>query len=273
MMGPSHALSGAAIWLTGVGVYSTVTHTPPSIPITVMGTIVSAGFAIVPDLDSYSATVVKSFGIFGRFLYYIINAISLTIYNATKTRYDEHKENGHRTLMHTGAMALLAGGLVSLVTISTGKLNIFGHEYTWGQFFGLIIMGIALNLAILGLFGGFKKIKNTWYGPYLSLAFSIIVTFIIGSFIPEATDSYSWLGIAVSAGMFIHLFGDFITIQGIPLLWPIKIRGHRWWDLGTPRFMRFSAGGVVEQKIVVPLFFLLLVASAIWCGYLAATLS
>lgn len=267
MMGPSHALSGAAFWLTGVGVYSVVTQTTPSLPITLMGTFIASGAAITPDLDSYSSTVVKSFGIFGRILYYIINAVSLFFYNLTRTKYDEVKNNGHRTLMHTGVMGVVSGSLVALVTLATGKLTIFGHGYTWGQFFGLIIMGIFLNLALLGLFGEFRKIKHK-FGPYLMLGFSVLVTFIIGSFIPEANNVYSWLGIAVGAGWFIHLFGDFITKMGIPLLWPVKIKGHRWYNLGTPHWMRFKAGSTFETAFMVPLFAVLTVISGAWCGYI-----
>jgi hypothetical protein len=268
MMGPSHALSGAAFWLTGVGVYSTVTGTPVSIPITIMGTAIAAGAAIAPDLDSYSSTAVKSFGIFGRILYYIVNALSLFVYNLTRARGDEHKDNGHRTLMHTGAMGFVSGGLVALATIATGKLMIFDHEYTWGQFFGLIIMGIFLNFALLGLFGQFRSMGKK-FGPYLMLAVSVLATFAIAAFIPEANNSYSWLGIAVAAGWFTHLWGDSITKMGIPLLWPIKIRNKRWYNMGSPQFMRFSAGSAFESKLMVPLFGAMTIASGAWVGYLA----
>lgn len=268
MMGPSHALSGAAFWLTGVGIYSTVTDTPVSIPIAIMGTAIAAGAAIAPDLDSYSSTAVKSFGIFGRILYYIVNALSLFVYNLTRARGDEHKDNGHRTLMHTGVMGVVSGGLVALATLAVGKLTVFGHEYTWGQFFGLIIMGIFLNFAFLGLFGKMRSMGKK-FGPYVMLAISILITFVVGAFIPEANSSYSWLGIAVGAGWFIHLWGDSITKMGIPLLWPIKIHGKRWYNMGSPQFLRFTAGSAIEEKLMVPLFGVMTLGASVWVGYLA----
>lgn len=272
MMGPSHAMSGAAVWLVGSAVYSVTTQTPPSAPLLIMGTVIMAGAALGPDLDSYSSTVVKSFGIFGRLFYYIVNALSVVVYNITKARHDSDKENGHRTLFHTGFMAVLVGVLAALATLSTGDVTVFGHKYLWGQFFGLIIMGVFLNLALAGLFEPVRKARKK-LGPYLMMAFSIAATFVFALVVPEANNTYAWLGIAVGGGWFIHLLGDLITKMGVPVLWPIKIMGKRWYDVSLPSFLRITAGGAVEKTLLVPGFILAIIGGGLWNAYLIAELA
>jgi len=264
-MGRSHALSGAGIWLVGSAVYSaTVTHEPNNIPTLILGTIVFTGAALAPDIDSYSATVTKSFGIFGRVLYFLANVVSLFFYNITRSRYDEPKTNGHRTFFHTTIAAIVMGGLVALATLSTGEVTIWDKVYSWGQVFALLIMAFCLHLALAGVFS--KQLKNSkkGFGPYILMAASIGIMLIISRVLPAPEGTYAWLGLAFGLGWYTHLLGDFITKMGVPLLWPIPISGHRWWDVSLPTFMRIEAGGTVENVFLVPLFLLMIAGGAVW---------
>ena len=67
---------------------------------------------------------------------------------------------------------------------------------------------------------------------------------------------------AVGFGSLIHCFGDAITKAGVPILWPIPIRGRRWFELSTGPFA-FRAGGGFEYAVVLPLFTIVAVVSAI----------
>lgn len=270
MMGRSHALSGAALWLVGSGVYAHTTHTTPNVPTLIMGTIVFTGAALAPDIDSYSATVTKSFGIFGRVMYFIANAISLFFYNVSRSRYDEPKTNGHRTFFHSTVAAIVAGGLVSLATFSTGETTILGKTYSWGQVFALLIMAFCLHLALAGVFS--KQLKNSkkGFGPYILMASSIAAMLVISRVLPAPDGTYAWLGVAFGLGWYTHLLGDFITKMGVPLLWPIPIRGHRWWDLSLPTFMRIEAGGTVENVFLSPLFILMIIGGTVWDALIIA---
>lgn len=271
MMGPSHALSGAAVGLTASAVYSYTTSTPPSIPVLIMVTVIVAGGALGPDFDSYGSTVVKSFGIFGRLFYYLVNAVSVVIYNATKTSHEDMKNNGHRTLLHTGISALVVGGLASLATLSTGTLTLWDHTYTWGQFNGLIIMGIFLNLALAGLFEPVRAVRKK-VGPYIMMLASVMFTFAFAYVVPEANNTYAWLGLAVGGGWFVHLLGDLITKMGVPLFWPLKLHGKRWYDVSLPTFMRIKAGGKFENVILVPLFTVVVIGATAWNGVMLTTM-
>lgn len=275
MMGPSHAMSGAAAWLGFTAVLANtgseiipqlVPGNESYIPALVVGTAVAAGAALAPDIDSYGSTVVRSFGFLGRGLYWIANSLSLAATNIFKTRKDTPKENGHRTLFHTTLFAILAGLLVSALTSSTEISSWFGGNYTIGQISALIIMGIFLHLGLGGLFVKPIAKARGKYGPYIMMVVTAGLTLITAMFIPNGSsqESYAWLGIAVGFGWFMHLMGDFITKMGVPLLFPIPWKGRLWWNFATPSFMRLQAGGTVENILLLPLFSIATVALGTW---------
>lgn len=275
-MGASHAMSAAALWLSGTIAYTNITGDAIPMPVVAMSTVICAGAALWPDLDQHNSTVVRSFGIFGKGTHEVINNASLAVYNGTKTKYDGNRDNGHRTLMHTTPMAIFTALIVSLGSMMGGIVNIFGKDFSWGQLFSLFIMWIFFHLALGGLFGSqiYKARKkfdyklasnkdNTFMGaiaqtiyknrktiePYAMLTASAIVTIIVGALLPSGTN-YGWLGIAVGAGMLIHCLGDLITKMGIPALWPFKVHGKRWYDVALPSFMRMTTGGGVEKVLL-----------------------
>ena len=257
MLGRGHSLSGAAVFLGATGYHTITTGEPVDPAFLVMGTSIMSGAGLIPDLDSYTATVTRSYGIFGRILYNITNGLSLLIYNATATRKDDDIENGHRTLTHTLVFAIVSGLAVWGLTTIPGSLTFFGEEYTLGQFFSLLLMAFLLHLGTAGLFAPqLKKAKNKLglFAPYILMAFSVLVTFVTSRFLPPNSMPTEILAILVGVGIFVHILGDTITKKGTPLLWPLKIRGKRWYDIALPAFLRITAGGPVELKILVPLF-------------------
>ena len=88
MMGPSHALSGAAVWLAGswaVEQYDLYHQTPLEIAV---GTAVCAGAALLPDLDMSGrvisgkggATVANTFGRVSLFVAEVLEKASHAVY-------------------------------------------------------------------------------------------------------------------------------------------------------------------------------------------------
>jgi membrane-bound metal-dependent hydrolase YbcI (DUF457 family) len=264
VMGPTHAMSGATAALAGIAIYS-ATVAPVHPTVVIMGTVVAAGAALAPDIDSGRSTVVNSFGIFGKAFHVIANSLSVAVYNLTKTRREEAKSDGHRTLFHTTVVALIAGIITVLATLPTNIVELFGREYTLGQVNAIILMSIYINLALGGILEGPIKKARKRYGPYLLMLASLFLAGLIGVFIPQPTEetfglnipglggTYAYLGIAVAFGWFIHLLGDAITKMGVPMAWPIKVRGKRWYDVALPAFMRIRADGTFEKVILLPL--------------------
>jgi membrane-bound metal-dependent hydrolase YbcI (DUF457 family) len=254
MMGPAHSLSGAAVWLSGSAAYSYTTGIDIHPAILIMGTAIFAGAALGPDLDSYTSTATRSFGIFGRILYHLTNMLSIFVHTATRTKNDRVVENGHRTLMHTLVGAILMGALTLTLTSLPGEVTIFEKPYPTGELFAIGLMAFFLHLGLAGLFSKQIKKAKKAFGPYLLMAASTAITAITAIFLPTTDTGYQWLAIVVAGGWAAHLAGDGITKRGIPLLWPLKIRGKRWYDVALPSPLRITAGGAFEIAVLTPLF-------------------
>lgn len=53
----------------------------------------------------------------------------------------------------------------------------------------------------------------------------------------------AWAATAVFVGNLAHLWGDSLTLYGVPLWWPLKIQGQRWYCVHlVPHFLQFGAG-------------------------------
>src|SRR3712207_9440015 len=94
MMGPSHALSGASVWLAGCWALDHFTGYAQSPLAVAVGATVCAGGALLPDLDlsgkvtrnQGGATVARTFGVFSLFIAEVVEKVSLGVYTATKDR-------------------------------------------------------------------------------------------------------------------------------------------------------------------------------------------
>ena len=101
VMGPTHAMSGAGAGLA-IGAFLPVEWggaTSPTEVLVFAG--VTAGAALLPDLDTPQSTLARSFGLASRALAHITERVSKTIYDVTMTRKDARISNGHRTATHT----------------------------------------------------------------------------------------------------------------------------------------------------------------------------
>src|SRR5438876_12219222 len=104
MMGPSHALSGAAVWLGGSLALDHFAHYHQHPTVIAVGAAMCAGGALLPDMDlsgrvttdEGGATVAHTFGVVSLFVAECVEKLSLGIYDLTKTRRDPHRDHGHR---------------------------------------------------------------------------------------------------------------------------------------------------------------------------------
>lgn len=254
MMGPSHALSGAAVWLAGswaLDQFADYEQTPLMIAV---GTAVCAGGALFPDLDlsgkvtrnQGGATVARTFGVFSLFIAECIEKISLGVYHATKLSKDPHRSNGHRTLTHTLPFTALVGWGTTALCAAYGKWAVIG------------ILFFMIGLALRGLFDEWAK-RAGWVIVTLVSAAAAYFTFLN---LP-GDRGYPMLGLAVGVGSFVHILGDMITRAGVPILWPIPIKRRMWTMIGFPDSIAIRAGGKVETVVLRAVFTVVsLVASA-----------
>ncbi len=241
MMGPSHALSGAAAWLAGSWALDHFAGYGQS-PLTVaVGTVVCAGGALLPDLDMSGkvtrnqggATIARTFGVFSLFAAEVVEKVSLGVYTATRLSRDPRRLNGHRTLTHTLPFAALLGW---------GTTALCAHYGKWA------VVGIVFFMAGLALRGLFDKWAERAGWVIVTLC-AAAVAWITGANLP-GDRGYPMLGFAVGVGCFVHLMGDIITSAGVPILWPVPLGRRMWRMIGIPNIMAVKVGGKVETVVL-----------------------
>jgi membrane-bound metal-dependent hydrolase YbcI (DUF457 family) len=254
MMGPSHALSGAAAWLAGswaLNYFGQYHQTPVQIAV---GTAVCAGGALLPDLDlsgrvtsgQGGATVANTFGRASLFVAEVVEKVSLLVYSATRMKHDPHRENGHRTLTHTVPFAVGIGLLTTWACGAGGKWAVIG------------ILFLMLGLALRGLLHTWAE-RAGWVPITIVSAAAAYGTYL---YLPTGRG-YPLLGVAVGVGCFVHLLGDIITRAGVPIMWPIPTGRRMWRMIGVPNVLAVSVGGWVERILLRGAFALISLAAAI----------
>lgn len=233
MMGRTHALTG---WCSGLALAPVVGAS--SVHQAVVFAAVTAGFALLPDLDHPGAQASRFLGPLTGALSWALRRSSAALYQLTKGPRDERRTGTHRHMTHTLLFALGLGALTAVATEAGGP---------WA------VAGIALLALILA---------EGALGDWLLVVSGSAVVWWIGSApqgIAELAPLTGWLGIAVAAGCFTHCLGDALTESGCPFLFPLPIAGETWYELRPPRWLRFRTGQTTENLLVFPAFAILAV--------------
>lgn len=248
MMGPAHALSGAAAWL-GVGAAAAAFHQPMPWPVLLAGALICAGAALAPDLDHKAATISRAFGPVSRTLCEVIDKLSYAAYKSTRKKGDPRRSGGHRTLTHTWLWAVMCGAGAAAVCVYGGR---------WGV---LVVLFVHMVLAIEGLLWKHARASSDVLVWLLGAAGAWMLAEILdkpgngaGWLFTQPGQEYLWVGLPISLGALVHCIGDALTVSGCPILWPIPLGRKRWYPLGPPKMMRFRAGSWVELKVLMPVF-------------------
>jgi membrane-bound metal-dependent hydrolase YbcI (DUF457 family) len=223
MMGHTHALSGAALWLAVTPLVSSesllhsfaVDLSPAQIA---AGTVACAGAALLPDLDHHDGSIANTFGIVTKLLCRGVSKIS----------------GGHRHATHS-FLFMIASGLVAQALATHVK-------YAW--------LAILLFLVGMGLRGiGISFHEKDHLTGVLNGALAIGIVFLMRNL------DMSFAGYVVGFGCLAHLIGDCLTPQGCPLFWPAK------WRFEVP--IVGTTNGKVENFVVAPLLTVLILAIAV----------
>ena len=208
MMGGHHAACGAAAWIAlttktmvvipaigsvqiGMGLY------PATSVGVITGALVTAGAALLPDIDHKKATLAYS-------LPPLSNGIA-----AGMGKLSGGHRHGTHSLLAVAAFTLVAW-LLGLWTIQTDQ-------------FGDVAVGAGIVSILLTSFA-LKIFKITDRKPITPWILSVGLAVMIAMYAPEENG---WLPLAVGMGVFIHILGDFITKQGVPWF-GVFFFGFRW---------------------------------------------
>jgi membrane-bound metal-dependent hydrolase YbcI (DUF457 family) len=192
MMGKHHAMSGAAAWvaLTSTTPYALHWHPLPTASVAV-GALVTAGSALLLDIDHHSSTAARTAGPISEAVASGVQAVA-----------------GHRGATHS---LLAVAGL-------TGATIAAGHWYATLPLVGRIPIGSLLVFTTL-LAMASKGLKLARGGLIGLWAGALTATAAVLYLAPEQME---WLPLSVLVGAIVHLIGDAMTTDGIPLLWPFK---------------------------------------------------
>lgn len=283
MMGPSHAISGAAAFAVGCRVADAAGY-HPSCALVFVGMGVTAGQAMMNDMDCPSSTVARCTSTTASRL---IAKLSREVHEATATSWDrlpdrdgdgERDGRGHRTLTHTIPWAIGAGLATAAFTAWAGpaltmvERMLFGllHQLgvpvaatppPWltgwtfthgGQLVAAWVLYVSLTVAHRAIWGRSRRAQAAIVG---------LVAAAWWWFMPAG--GWSWLGFAVTGGYIIHILGDTITESGTPMGWPLKIKRQRWYAVTLPDWLSFTTNSWQERWVVKPVM-VMVGAGALW---------
>jgi len=179
MLGHSHSLSGAVAG-TAAGVY--LVHAPPAQTALLAG--LTAGFAVLPDLDSCGSCAARSLGFLTVAFAHLVRLVS----------------GGHRHATHS-----ILG--VAVFTAAAWAACAFRHGPA-----GHAVLGAFLALAIAA---GLRALR---LGGHFADALAIAGAAVL------AWRGYglALVPLACGLGVAVHILGDACTDVGVPLLWPVS---------------------------------------------------
>jgi len=179
MMGRTHALSGL---VTGVAIGQFWWHLDPAH--VAVGAAVTAGAAVLPDIDHPDASVAECFGFVTKGFAWLIGRVS----------------GGHRHGTHS---------LAGLAAFTAAAYVAERHLHTPA---GKVGLGLLLALVLAS---GLRALKiGGHFGDLLAIG-GAVAMLRSGFGVAEVP----W---AIAAGTATHLVGDMLTNEGIPVAWPLS---------------------------------------------------
>ncbi|GGM42175.1 metal-dependent hydrolase [Promicromonospora citrea] len=226
MMGGNHAATGAAAWVAvtastpiAFGWYPGVSNAG-----VIVGSLVCAGAALLPDADHHSGTIANS-----------LKPVSNAVARAVGKLSGGHRKGTH-SILGVAVFTAIAW-LLSFLTLDTGD-----------GLFGAILIGPGIMCVLLVSYA-LKALKITRDTKLLPWTTSITLAVLIAVFAPE---EWYWMPFSVALGCTVHILGDMITTNGVPLLWPLKFRSPRWMrdGRGLELDMIWRSGGNISIPIL-----------------------
>jgi membrane-bound metal-dependent hydrolase YbcI (DUF457 family) len=213
VLGHTHAVSGALLWLGVAPAAAAVTGTEMSPVHLAAGTLACAGAALLPDLDHPQATIAHFLGPVSQAVSRVVNLLA----------------GGHRMATHSLLFCVFAALLVQ------GLLSVFGSQAA------MWVLWVLIALALRGLGIAPPGKGSVVVGATIAVE-AFALTWLVGA---HSDGGWGFLPLAVGLGCLAHLGGDCCTPERCPLLWPSRKR------YGIPLITH--TGNVIEKAVIAPL--------------------
>lgn len=262
-MGETHSASSIAIYLLLFALIPEVffkMNGTESLYVVITSIFVLYGASRLPDLDNSKSSAMSSLGLLGNAISDILRALSVFIYSITKTSKDNEEASAHRGFFHTILSGVLLFFLVKYTTSINKNVSIGSYIYTIGQLFAIFWVFICTQISLSSIFKKkYDKNKDNGF-TFINFIISLIISTVLVSMVSTQTKEYGWIAFTLSFGYVSHILGDSLTPAGVPLFFPLKRKGKRWY---VYRIAKIKAGGEIEKKIVLPLFIVAAILSVI----------
>lgn len=206
-MGRTHVTSGIVVGLATLPLVNVDNAT-----VQTAWVLALAGSSLLPDLDSPHATASRMWGPLTGTFSALIAWVS----------------RGHRWGTHDAILGPLAGAALVLLAAT--------NMYTFA-----FVLALAVGLLVQGL-------VSTGFGR-VGAALNFVVSVAVGWWLTAqgAAELASWLAVVVPLGMLVHIAGDLITTEGVPV--PVA-----WLFSRRCRIKLFPVrtGGPLENAVITP---------------------
>jgi membrane-bound metal-dependent hydrolase YbcI (DUF457 family) len=204
MNGRTHALIGCSI------VPVTALGSGMSVSECAVLTAVSAGFSLGPDIDHPNSTITRALGTPVHHLFHGLATAALSVLSSgsdlrARTRAaDQGIDPSHRGLTHT---------LIFTVAVA-GAVYGIGHSDMATAVMAAACVAVCRKL-----------VPGRWQMSLIGAALAMLA---FGAYVSTTPQQ---VALAAGAGWLSHVIADSCTTAGVPVLWPLKIKGRRWWRL------------------------------------------
>jgi membrane-bound metal-dependent hydrolase YbcI (DUF457 family) len=182
MLGKSHLVVGAAGWLALGPAIAAGVGHPLGLAEIGTGAVIASGAAMLPDLDHPQATLSRSLG-----------PVSQTF-----SRGFSKALGGHRNGSHSLLFVLFLGLILHFALATTSG--------PW----------IALGISFVASLLFFRTLTEA--RPLVGMILAAVSATVLVTISPQM----DWIFFAVIIGVLLHDFGDFLTSEGVPPLWPVS---------------------------------------------------
>lgn len=245
MLGRDHALLGAL----GYTAVAPLVLNDPSWGVLGTGAVVSAAFALLPDLDEPGSTVSRKLSFISRAVSHLTRRIA----------------GGHRQGTHSLLFVALVAGLVLLLG-------------NWPTALAILVLASFMLVWRMLIPGG---LRHLWVVKSLLMD----VGFSLGVGAAYWTDrtfratrhhpagSLGWLLLACAGGCFWHLVGDSLTPEGVPYLWLPGVKRLQSIRLAVPVVGHTGSARESLLGSLMSVVLMVMVALTIWPGASASATS
>lgn len=249
MMGVTHYATGVCAGAcVAWGVRAALVPAPAPAPYVLVGVLLAvfvtwlAGRAAYwPDFDHGSSSATKKLGLVTQLVHELVELASVRVFDATATERDLKRGDfrNHRGLTHFGVTALLVG---TAFGVAVWALTRSQPSLMFGLLNAALLARLASSKVRLKRRRGKKRNPRTlrrvrslvWVATFVPTAFVVTRWVPVPDVVtPELAGTVLGVGVgvAVATGMLAHDLGDAATKAGVPLLWPIPIRGQRYYPI------------------------------------------